>query len=108
MSVYTQQSKWFVASCQDAAQNIGSGVCGSRARNPLKLLESNALCADWRGCAPSQRREWLWRGGLRRKVFADGFVPYEDHVLNKMQPYHWVTYLTWRRSVYTPIPASEN
>jgi len=45
---------------------------------------------------------------IEAEVFADGFVPYEDHVLNKMQPYHWVTYLTWRRSVYTPIPASEN
>ena len=38
MFVYTQQSKWFVASCQDAAQNIGSGVCCSLARNPLELL----------------------------------------------------------------------
>lgn len=45
---------------------------------------------------------------IEAEVLADGFVLYEDHVLNKMQPYHWVTYLTWRRSVYTPIPASEN
>ena len=45
---------------------------------------------------------------IEAEVLADGFVLYEDHVLNKMQPYPWITYLTWRRSVYTPIPASEN
>ena len=45
---------------------------------------------------------------IETEVLADGFLLYEDHVLKKMQPYHWVTYLTWRRSVYTPIPASEN
>ena len=45
---------------------------------------------------------------IEAEVLADGFVLYEDHVLNKMQPYPWIPYLTWRRSVYTPIPASEN
>jgi asparagine N-glycosylation enzyme membrane subunit Stt3 len=45
---------------------------------------------------------------IEAKVLADGFVLYEDHVVNKMQPYPWISYLTWRRSVYTPIPASEN
>ncbi len=45
---------------------------------------------------------------IEAQVPADGFVLYEDHVVEMLQPYPWIPYLTWRRSVYTPIPASEN
>jgi len=45
---------------------------------------------------------------IEAQVPAGGFVLYEDHVVEMLQPYPWIPYLTWRRSVYTPIPASEN
>lgn len=45
---------------------------------------------------------------IEAEVLVDGFVLYEDHVLARLQPYPWIPYMTWRRSAYTPIPASEN
>ena len=45
---------------------------------------------------------------IEAQVPTDGFVLYEIHVVEMLQPYPWFPYLTWRRSVYTPIPASDN
>ena len=45
---------------------------------------------------------------IEAQVPESGFVLYTAEALNRMQPYPWISYLTWRRSVYTPIPASEN
>ena len=45
---------------------------------------------------------------IEAQVPERGFVLYTAEALDRMQPYPWISYLTWRRSVYTPIPASEN
>ena len=45
---------------------------------------------------------------IEAQVPENGYVLYSAEALNRMQPYPWISYLTWRRSVYTPIPASEN
>lgn len=45
---------------------------------------------------------------VNQHVPAAGFVLFEKSAMELLKPVEWIPYLTWRRTIYTPLPASED